>query len=263
MGGQETNITRVPWHVAIYQQNRDRNGFDIICGGTILNARMVISAMHCFWDRRYNEPYSPTFFRVAAGKTFSDFTAVESSLSFNVKEIIYVKDKYADYSNNYLGDIALLILDPMIEFRSGISPICIPYGLELEDKIVPVGWEGIIAGFGRTSNNGLISERLKSIELPAVERNHCKQETGLPLTSDKFCAGYLNQGISVCEGDSGGGWVHAKVENGRKIHYLRGIVSTGVNKDNSCDNNKYSTFTNILHYDEFISGHEAHNRPTL
>lgn len=70
-------------------------------------------------------------------------------------------------------------------------------------------------------------------------------------------------GVSVCQGDSGGGWVHSETVNGKKIHYLRGLVSTGVNKDGSCDTNKYTTFTNILHYDKFISDNEARERPSI
>lgn len=69
--------------------------------------------------------------------------------------------------------------------------------------------------------------------------------------------------MSVCQGDSGGGWVHAEVESMKKIYYLRGIVSTGVNKDSSCDSNKYTTFTNVLHYDKFIMKHEALQQPTI
>lgn len=193
VGGVLTEVLRVPWHVGIYQQNEARTGFNIICGGSILNARMVISAMHCFWNRLWNEPNKPNFYRVAAGKTYSDLTYVEAASIFNVKEIIYDEIEYRDSYNNYFADIALLIVDPMIEFRAGISPVCIPYGLELEDKIVPTGWEGVVAGFGRTSTGGKVSEQLKQVQLPVIERNHCKEATGLPLTADKFCAGFLYQ----------------------------------------------------------------------
>lgn len=74
---------------------------------------------------------------------------------------------------------------------------------------------------------------LKKIELPVVTREECIEKSAPEfesyITSDKFCAGYLN-GASVCQGDSGGGLVFAQPNRREKIYTLRGIVSTGGNK---------------------------------
>lgn len=55
-------------------------------------------------------------------------------------------------------------------------------------------------------------------------------------------------------GDSGGGLVFPSLEsNNRVVWYLRGIVSTGARKvEGSCDTSKYSTFTNVLFYENFL-----------
>lgn len=45
VGGATTNITRVPWHVAIYRKNGRDSKFQQICGGTIVSSKTVISAM--------------------------------------------------------------------------------------------------------------------------------------------------------------------------------------------------------------------------
>lgn len=45
VGGFHTSINEVPWHVGIYKWFA--NGYTFLCGGTIINARVVISAMHC------------------------------------------------------------------------------------------------------------------------------------------------------------------------------------------------------------------------
>lgn len=45
VGGFEASINKVPWHAGIYKFNG--NGFSLQCGGTIINARVVVSAMHC------------------------------------------------------------------------------------------------------------------------------------------------------------------------------------------------------------------------
>lgn len=62
-------------------------------------------------------------------------------------------------------------------------------------------------------------------------------------------------------GDSGGGLVFSQTENTRKKWYLRGIVSTGANKLDSCDSDKYSTFTNVAYYEPLISTYEPRYRP--
>lgn len=45
VGGFSASINEVPWHVGIYKFNG--TGYSLQCGGTIINARVVISAMHC------------------------------------------------------------------------------------------------------------------------------------------------------------------------------------------------------------------------
>lgn len=45
VGGATTNITRVPWHAAIYKKNGHDSKFQQICGGTVVSSKIVISAM--------------------------------------------------------------------------------------------------------------------------------------------------------------------------------------------------------------------------
>lgn len=96
------------------------------------------------------------------------------------------------------------MLKSTIQFESYIAPICIPYGLTFADLAVPSGWKGRVAGWGRTSSGGQPSDILKIVELPTVDRAQCLAETDIEfhsqVTPDKFCAGYLNQNISVCQG---------------------------------------------------------------
>lgn len=50
VGGFRASINEVPWHVGIYKFNG--TGYGLQCGGTIINARVVVSAMHCEWSLR-------------------------------------------------------------------------------------------------------------------------------------------------------------------------------------------------------------------
>ena len=63
IGGKTSNVTSIPWHVGIYLNEV------LICGGTIISERVVISAAHCFSDAtdKIHEIALETF-QVAAGK---------------------------------------------------------------------------------------------------------------------------------------------------------------------------------------------------
>lgn len=54
VGGSSTRITNVPWHVGLYKSTG--TSYTLQCGGTIVNARIVLSAMHCFWGRTEQKP---------------------------------------------------------------------------------------------------------------------------------------------------------------------------------------------------------------
>ena len=92
-----------------------------------------------------------SLFRVAAGKDNLAYNAIENRLDqkFEVDKILYDKG-YQDVFNYYGADIVLVVLKTPIEFRPYISPICFPYGLKFDEVIVPTGWKGRVAGWGKT-----------------------------------------------------------------------------------------------------------------
>lgn len=178
---------------------------------------------------------------------------------------IFNKQEYNDYAGYYALDIVLLVLKDHIEFNSYIKPICVEYDLNFNEQQVQPGLIGRVAGWGlETSESKTGSLKLKVIDLPAIEYNQCKRVLSAELlpfiTGDKFCAGYTN-GQSVCRGDSGGGWTYSKLIGSDTVHFLSGIVSTGGNKAGSCDNHKYTLFTNIQFHIKMILFYESRNRP--
>lgn len=289
VGGENVNITKVPWHIGIFSDISNKASFSQICGGTIINAKIVISAAHCFWDTMENRLYEPSNFKVGAGKYYRDFNAAEPTKPqiVDVAQII-TKQEYNDYAGYYALDIALLILVDHFEFNSYIKPICLETNLNFNEKYVQPGLVGKVAGWGLEQSGGKSSPELKYIDLPAIEYNECKQklssELQLFITGDKFCAGYTT-GQSVCRGDSGGGnylfccyyifipeldvntqhlilgLVFPKTVGSSTVYFLRGIVSTGGNKGGSCDNDKYSLFTNVQYHIEMVQYYETQNRP--
>lgn len=266
VGGTKTNITKVPWHAALFNNVKEKGRFTQMCGGTILSAKVVISAAHCFWDSTEGRFFDAHHFAVGVGKYYRDYYAHEpiKAQLLSVAEIHH-KPEYTDIDGLYFSDIALLILKEYIVFKSYVKPICLDYDLEYNELTVPSGWVGRVAGWGLESSHGKSSEELKVIELPAIDYHLCKNSSSTEfrpyITGDKFCAGYTNSGLSVCEGDSGGGLVFPKDIGGTTTYFLRGIVSTGANKQGSCDTDKYTTFTNIQFYLKMILADLTTNRP--
>ncbi|CAO1407606.1 unnamed protein product [Diamesa tonsa] len=269
VGGKTAiSIAEVPWHTAIYREST------LICGGTILSERIVLSAAHCFFKEETGTSstvslYDKSLFEISVGKYYRNKTASEEFATqfYGISEIITVPG-YDGYVGFFSADIALLILSGYIEFRPHIAPICIDRNLDYsEEKVVPDGWIGIVAGWGFTEAAAAPSETLKLTSLPVIDFKVCKQEAPADykpfVTPDKFCAGYKDaEGSGVCQGDSGGGMVFPKVIGGEKIYFIRGLVSNGRSNAGGCDLGFYTMFTNIQEHISLIKTAERNN-PTI
>jgi secreted trypsin-like serine protease len=104
---------------------------------------------------------------------------------------------------------------------------------------------------------------LKELKVPAVSTEQCSsaipEDYDIYLTHDKLCAGYLDNGTSVCSGDSGGGLVFKF--DGR--YYVTGIVSLSPQASTGgCDTQQYGLYTKVGTYiSDFIIKTESQFRP--
>lgn len=269
VSGQTTNNTKVPWHVGIYRESSTAvsDALDYICGGTILNPRLVVSAIHCFWDVLSEKKNPASQYRVVAGKYYRRLNDPREKHTFQILHVkeIHHPSGYSDYDGLYSNDVAVLILEAFIEFKPHVVPACINYHYRYEEKVIAAGKIGRVAGWGLTTSNGQLSNELKTIELPVVDRDVCRASLNQPtrnfLTSDKYCVGLLNMNAAVCRGDSGGGLVFPSIEGSKTVYYLRGLVSTGPNHHDSCDSNSYAFFINTAHFSDFIELHDTATKP--
>lgn len=249
VGGHESNIAEVPWHVGLYMKQKFSGDFEHICGGSIISARLVVSAMHCFWDPVENHAHNRRQFQIAVGKSRRGIAEREDyPVQIIAIEKLLYDEGYNHEQGYFVNDIVVVVLEKYIEFKTYVAPVCIKWTLSFEESKVMSGMYGTVAGWGLTQPGGQTSPVLKAVEMPTIDRNECiansPEEFRNFITFDKFCAGYLN-GVSVCEGDSGGGMVFPEKVGSKTVYFLRGIVSVGVRLQSSCDNFRYATFTNV------------------
>uniref|UniRef100_U5EPN9 Putative modular serine protease n=1 Tax=Corethrella appendiculata TaxID=1370023 RepID=U5EPN9_9DIPT len=270
IGGTVAKLAEVPWHAGIYRNlnnqtllNLSSNDWKYVCGGTILTEKLILTAAHCFWNS--TDFFAPDYFIVTVGKFHRELNFVEhlQPQISRVRELIY-QSQYQDFSGLYNLDIMVVALNDFIIFKSHILPICLERDLrtESEKRIKPKSI-GKVAGWGLTQSDGQLSSTLRVVELPTTDYFTCREKSPVSyrpfLTGDKFCAGYPDLGISVCQGDSGGGFALNKTINDETMYYLYGIVSSAPRSaSGSCDNNKYVAFTEVQNYIPMIL--DAENR---
>ncbi|XP_012281729.1 modular serine protease [Orussus abietinus] len=237
-----------PWHVGVYHWKGDF--YEQICAGSLISHDLVVSAAHCFYDEATDTVQDPSNFAVAAGKHFRDWDASEKYAQKSEIERIEVADRYIGAKGNFAQDIALIKLRSPLQLTALIRPVCIDWDNGPERQQLHVGQSGKVVGWGKTED-GVLSEELREINLPFVPYGICTSTVPVDfrgfVTVDKFCAGRLN-GSALCEGDSGGGLCFEK----DGLWYLRGIVSVSPVKDNDCDPDAYSAFTDVSHFMDWI-----------
>lgn len=187
------------------------------CGGTILSEHWVLSAAHCFTNKR------KTQVRIVVGDHNNEMLE-HGEQKFHVEEMVLHKNfSVYDY------DIALLKVKKIngrgIVFNKFVQPACLPTATTPYVE----GTMCEISGWGQTELEGSsrYPQVLKAIDVPLLDRATCKylyNGTKAGIFSERMtCAGYLAGGKDTCQGDSGGPLV-CKVQG---VYTLVGITSWG------------------------------------
>ncbi len=125
MFGETAKKGAWPWQVAIYKNGR------IICGGTLVSNRYVISAAHCF------RQIVPRNYSIVLGE--HNRKANEGTEQrVNVKRIV----RHEDWREDGPHDIAVVELGANAIFTKYITPACLPRA----DEEVPVGTTCFMSG---------------------------------------------------------------------------------------------------------------------
>lgn len=161
-----------------------------------------------------------------------------------VSEMI-MHENYASQTAN--NDIALLRLASPIVYTPYALPACLPTRHLAEHGLWAIRLH-TVSGWGRRSENGPTSNILLQLKVPRIPTQQCVEESGVVLTNNMFCAGYIEGRQDSCKGDSGG----PLVTKYKKTFFLLGIVSWG----KGCARpGNYGIYTRVSNYLEWI-----HNR---
>jgi len=161
---------------------------------------------------------------------------------------IEIHENWNITSESFDADIAILTLAQNIEFSSRIQPICL---VSINSAINTID-KGYVIGYGKSISDN-VKHDLKYIHMQIINDNQVCLLSNPYITKlsslQTFCAGTLNVS-GVCNGDSGNGLF----VNNFDVHYIRGIVSASLLKDDllDCDKDKYAVFTNVLMFYDWI-----------
>ncbi|XP_063923125.1 uncharacterized protein LOC135137422 isoform X2 [Zophobas morio] len=252
----DTSVVRqedYPWQVAIYNGT---NRKELICGGSLLSQRVVLTAAYCISDIDGNY-YSQDTYIVAVGKYYRIYDDERDfgKASFSGVYSMHYPNYYHGQSHNFYGDIAIIITKKQFVLSARVRPVCFERSETKEDYSTLLAY---VTGWGFTHEDGKFSDELRALEVPLVSYQQCLEK--LPtrfhrfITDDKVCAGYFKKSTSVCKGDGGGGLIFKR----KNRYYVHGIVSVGpssprfaINRT-SCNSQQYTVYTKVLYYRRFI-----------
>ncbi|XP_056619210.1 trypsin-1 [Triplophysa dalaica] len=215
VGGYECTKNGVQYQVSL------NSGYHF-CGGSLISNLWVVSAAHCYKSR----------IEVRLGEHNIDASEGTEQFINSVKVI-----RHPSYnSNNLDNDIMLIKLSQAAILNQYVKTVALPSGC------AAAGSNCLISGWGNTSATGSnYPSRLMCLQAPILSDSTCRNAYPGEITSNMFCAGFIEGGKDSCQGDSGG----PVVCSGQ----LQGIVSWGYG---CAQRNRPGVYTKVCNYTTWI-----------
>ena len=118
-----------PWLASVVQYYSVKNVTDyrLICSGSILTVKIIVTAAHCF----QNDRYLPSHIRVGGNRKDN---VVERKIQEHKLHPNYRKPRY-------YFDVAIIIMDEELSFSQRIQSICLPSSYPGANSLITIqGW---------------------------------------------------------------------------------------------------------------------------
>ncbi|CAO1328136.1 unnamed protein product [Diamesa tonsa] len=207
VGGFPIDITEVPYQISL------RLSGSHICGGSILAARVIITAAHCTISFETNE------LSVKAG---SNSSSSDGDYIFDVIN----KEEHPKFDKTTMDyDFSILTLGSRIKYSHSMQPIALPRTMYIRYANDDMG---LVSGWGALKEEEQSTpDFLSAANVPITNQLKCQRSyPSNKITDRMICAGWVQGGIDSCQGDSGGPLNYYNPITKREE--LVGIVSWGV-----------------------------------
>lgn len=259
LNSDESISSSVPWYAVIYSKNYTTGTYKNLCAGTILNAKMVVSAANCFWNASSDSFVRESNFLVGVGKIYKGYSDTEPNIPqfLSISQIDTI-EQFGSRAKFFYSDVAILILEGYITYTPFIKPICFDLSRTKLQVRLP---DDITTQVAKLHSS--IDNRRRTIETQTINQRVCEtvvaNSTREYLTSDKFCSTNSLNDEFLCKDDNGGG-VFVEEQVGKHSRYfLRGVIFLSYLNLENCEHHNCLMSTNILIYSKFIARNIARN----
>ncbi|XP_054844499.1 acrosin-like [Eublepharis macularius] len=236
--GMDTLPGTWPWMVSI--RRPVGSGYRHTCGASLISAKWILTAAHCFRQKR-----SLVNWELSFGATELSHPGPDAQVRFPKRVV-----EREDYEpGKEINDIALVELDEPVLCNDYIQPACLP------DAAMDVSamTRCYISGWGYTQEKArnpsdILQEAMVDL-IPLPQCNDSRWYNG-HIRFNNLCAGYEEGGTDACQGDSGGPLMCREERSER--FWVVGITSWGA----GCARAKRpGVYTSTSHFHAWIQGY--------